>query len=328
MLWSLLKGLVSSRRHSYPLGDMEALPYYDPEELAHTVSRKAGALRSGGYVEWPAIVHMETIAICNAACDFCPYPTLERKGERMPDAMIEKIIRDLGDIPSDVRFQLAPYKVSDPFLEPRLFDILQRVNERLPNAMISIITNGAALTERNISALCAVKNLLYLSISVNYDNAEEYEAVMKMPFERTVKRLDLLHEKRIRRELPVPVRLTRVSDNKLSDSLFMQWAKSSYPAFSPRIAPRNDWLGQVATGTAIPDVPDVPCHRWFDMSVTATGKVAMCCMDGEARYPKGDVTTRHLLEIYNQPHLRRFREQLISRRSAGDPCSRCTYLSY
>jgi MoaA/NifB/PqqE/SkfB family radical SAM enzyme len=328
MLWSLLKDLLHSPRTSHPFGDMEVLPYHDPQKLALAISRKAHYLRSHDYLEWPAMVHMETIAVCNAACDFCPYPTLERKGERMPDAMIEKIIRDLGDIPPRVTFQLAPYKVSDPFLEPRLFDILELVNARLPNARISIITNGAALTERNISRLCSVKNLLYLSISVNYDNAEEYEAVMKIPFERTVKRLDLLHGKSVRGEIPVPVRLTRVSDNKLSDSLFMEWARSNYPDFSPRIAPRNDWLGQVATGTAISEVPDVPCHRWFDMSITATGKVAMCCMDGEAKYPKGDVTQAHVLAIYNQPHLRRFREQLISRRNAGDPCNRCTYLSY
>jgi len=328
MLWSLLKRLAGPRHSAYPLGDLEALPYHDPQQLGHHITRKAELLRADGYLQWPAIVHMETIAICNAACDFCPYPTLERKGERMSDEMIEKIIRDLGDIPPDVHFQLAPYKVSDPFLEPRLFDILERVNARLPNAMISIITNGAALTERNISRLCAVKNVLYLSVSINYDNAEEYEAVMKIPFDRTIGRLDLLHQKNARGEIPFPVRLTRVSDNKLSDSLFIQWAKSNYRDFSPRIAPRNDWIGQVATGTAIPEVPDVPCHRWFDMSITATGKVAMCCMDGEARYPKGDVTTTHVLDIYNQPHLRRFREQLISRRSAGDPCSRCTYLSY
>jgi len=114
----------------------------------------------------------------------------------------------------------------------------------------------------------------------------------------------------------------------LSDSLFMEWAKSNYPDFSPRISPRNDWLGQVATGTAIPEVPDVPCHRWFDLSITATGKVAMCCMDGKTEYPKGDVNQRHALEIYNQPWLRNFRERLMSRRTVGAPCDRCTYLSY
>ena len=33
----------------------------------------------------------------------------------------------------------------------------------------------------------------------------------------------------------------------------------------------------------------------------------MCCMDGETQYPKGDASTTHVLEIYNQPHLRRLR---------------------
>lgn len=271
---------------------------------------------------------METIAVCNAACDFCPYPTLARKGDRMPDAMIEKIIHDLQVIPSNVPFQLAPYKVSDPLLEPRLFDILKLANARLPNAEISIITNGAALTERNIDRLSAVRKMKYLSISFNYDNAEEYEAVMKIPFARTVKRLDHLHERTVGGHVPMPVRLTRVSENRLSDTQFLQWTKARYPAFRIRIIPRNDWIGQVATGTAIPEVPDAPCRRSFDMSITATGKVAMCCMDGEAKYPKGDVNKDHVLEIYNQPHLRRLRKQLISRRTAGDPCNRCTYLTH
>lgn len=328
MLWSLLKQVLAPKGAEQQFTDLEELPFYDPEKLGRWITRKAEQLRAHDYLDWPAIVHMETIAMCNAACDFCPYPSLARKGERMPDALIEKIISDLSDIPKHIRFQLAPYKVSDPFLEPRLFDILEQVNARLPNADISIITNGAALTERKIAQLCAVRNVSYLSVSLNYDNPDEYEAVMKIPFERTVKRLDVLHRKTSNGELPFPVRLTRVSDNRLSDTLFLSWTKATYPAFVTRILPRNDWLGQVATASAVPEVPDVPCHRWFDMSITATGKVAMCCMDGEARYPKGDVNTSHVLEIYNQPHLRRLRDQLISRRAAGDPCNRCTYLSY
>jgi hypothetical protein len=75
-------------------------------------------------------------------------------------------------------------------------------------------------------------------------------------------------------------------------------------------------------------VPDAPCHRWFDLSIISTGEVAMCCMDGEAKYPKGNVCTDHVLAVYNQPRLRELRESLVSRLAAGEPCSRCTYLSY
>ena len=53
----------------------------------------------------------------------------------------------------------------------------------------------------------------------------------------------------------------------------------------------------------------------------------MCCMDGKAEYPKGDVNDHHVLEVYNQPFLRKLRETLVSRRITGAPCDRCTYLS-
>ena len=327
MLLSLLKDLLKPGKARPLPADLDELPFHDRQALMAGVTRKAEMLRERNYLDWPVFVHMETIAVCNAACSFCPYPSLERRGERMPDALIEKIVGDLADIPPEVRFQLAPYKVSEPFIEPRLFDILALVNARLPNADISIITNASPLTEKKIEQLRAVKNMAYLNVSLNYDNAGEYESVMQLPFERTLRRLDVLHRHKRDGGLPFPVRLTRVSDGLLADTRFYEWTQSRYPAFQTRIIPRNDWLGEVAAGDVAPDVPDVACHRWFDMSITVTGKVAMCCMDGSVRYPKGDVTQHHVLEIYNQPHLRRLREQLVSRRAAGDPCNRCTYLS-
>jgi MoaA/NifB/PqqE/SkfB family radical SAM enzyme len=328
MLLSLLKDLVrvpfTARR---PRAEVPASRFSDQEALSRKVAYNV-EMRRERYLDWPGFVHLETIALCNAACDFCPYPSLERKGVRMSDALIEKVIGDLCDIPREVNFQLAPYKVSEPFLEPRLFDILDTVNARLPNAYVSIITNGTALTERKIEQLRAVRNVAYLNVSLNFDDAERYEKVMKLRFARTLRRLDALHQSKQRGDLPFPVRLTRVSENALSDTRFLGWAQTTYPAFESLIVHRNDWIGEIPGDAEASEVPDVPCHRWFDMSITATGKVAMCCMDGEAKYPKGDVNTHHVLEIYNQPRLRRMREQLFSRRQAGDPCDRCTYLNY
>jgi hypothetical protein len=125
-----------------------------------------------------------------------------------------------------------------------------------------------------------------------------------------------------------PVRVTRVSQGKNSDRVFRAWIKQNFPAFAPLILPRNDWIGQIQFDGEPPIVPDVPCHRWFDLSITATGVVAMCCMDGEARYPKGDVREQHALDIYNQKFLRDLRRNLPSRRATGGPCDQCTYLSY
>jgi hypothetical protein len=298
-------------------------PFYDERDIVPRMRVRAESRRDAGYLRYPAVVHLETQAVCNAACSFCPYPTMERKGTRMPDSLIDKILDDLSAIPRDLPFQLAPYKVSDPFVEARIFDIMRKVNATLPNAYISLITNGAALNDANIAKLNAVRNIVYLHVSLNFCDADEYEAVMKIPFERTVQRLDVLHES----ELGFPVRLTRVSGNRDSDRAFTQWTARRYPRFETIVVPRNDWIGEVP-GAQATAVPDAPCHRWFDLSVTATGVVALCCMDGDARYPKGDVRTENALDIYNRPHLLDMRTRLMSRREAPDPCRRCTYLSF
>lgn len=308
------------------LAECTPRPFYDQRQIEPRMRARAEKLRQR-YLRYPSLVHLETQAVCNAACSFCPYPTMERKGVRMPDELIDKVLTDLADIPRDLPFQLSPYKVSDPFVEARLFDILREVNARLPNAAINLITNGAAVTDANIARLASLDNVNYVHVSLNFCDPAEYEAIMKIPFERTIRRLDALHEATVAGTIRFPVRLTRVSGTAASDRQFIEWCAKRYPRFPAMIALRNDWIGEVP-GALAGSVPDVPCHRWFDLSVTATGKVALCCMDGDARYPKGDVRDEHALAIYNRPHLLELRTRLVSRREAGDPCRRCTYLSF
>jgi radical SAM family protein/iron-sulfur cluster protein len=330
VLVSVIKQIFFRRGPNFDaqVAEWTRAPYYDEDLLGPRMRKKAEYLRGAGYLNYPALVHVETQAVCNASCSFCPYPTLARKGTRMSDQLIEKIINDLADIPPEIPFQFAPYKVSDPFVEARLLDILRKVNQRVPHARISLFTNGAALTERKIAELREVSNVAYLNVSLNYCDPQEYERVMGIPFDRTIKRLDVLHEAKAAGEFAPPVRLTRVTVDRASDLVFMDWTKRRYPSFDTVVVPRNDWIGEVEGASTATSVPDAPCHRWFDLSITATGQVAMCCMDGEAQYPKGDVNTQHVLEIYNQPFLLDLRSRLISRRQAQAPCNRCTYVSF
>ncbi len=331
MLKSLINNLIRPRRRD-EFGDDFGVGYYDPGESdvksAAKVTRHAATLRRHIGLDYPAMIHLETVAVCNAACSFCTYPGLARKGTRMSDSLIGKVIDDLTAIPREVRFQFAPYKVSEPFLESRLFDILALVNEKLPNAVITIITNGSPLTAKKIDQLGKVRNLDYITVSMNFDNPEEYEAVMKLPFDKTIARLEILHRKYEQGVIKCPIRLSRVTSNKRADDeSFVAWVSENFPRFAALLTRRNDWIGDIDSEHA-QTVPDAPCHRWFDLSITATGVVAMCCMDGSAKYPKGDVNTQHALQIYNQPWLRELRRTLISRRSGPAPCNRCTYLTY
>ena len=93
--------------------------------LYELYQRNIESLKTSPYMDYPLFVSVETSTLCNAKCTFCPYPTLERIGNKMPDEVIDKIISDLKSIPINVEFRFAPFKVSDPFTELRLFPIIE-----------------------------------------------------------------------------------------------------------------------------------------------------------------------------------------------------------
>lgn len=280
-------------------------------------------MRRSPYIDFPAHVHIETLSLCNARCTFCPYPGLERRGHRMPDALITKILDDLRDIPRILPFQLSPFKVNEPFLDTRLFDILHAIEEKLPHATITLTTNASPVTEATLDRLARVKNLGYLWISVNDHRPTEYEATMGLPWARTQERLAMIHARRAAGTLTCRVVLSRVGDGSAVDGEFCTWVVRHYPAFEPSVFRRGGWLGQVDATTGA--VPDVACVRWFDISIISTGTVAHCCMDGRAAWPIGDVARQHVLEVYNSPPYRTLRERALTRLDVS-PCRTCTFL--
>jgi len=293
-----------------------------PDEMAY--QQRVLALRNSPYLEYPVHIHLETLARCNAACTFCPYPTIERQGEKMSDTLIEKIIGDLEDIPPTHRFQLSPFKVNEPFLDTRLFDLLDAFRTRLPNASVTLTSNATPITAKTLDRVSHHSELGYLWISFNDHGKDAYESTMKLPYARTIERLDMIHRRKADGSFGTRVVLSRVGDGSAADLEFARWVKENYPLFEASVFPRGEWLGQVDT---VPTAPPsaIGCVRWFDLSITATGIVAHCCMDGKAEHPIGDVRKTHLLEIYNHPDYRRLRESTQSRLDV-EPCRRCNFL--
>lgn len=290
------------------------------DEIA-TVSR----LRSSAHLDYPHHVHLETLAVCNAACGFCPYTELDRKGTRMPDALVEKIIDNLSAIPASVRFNLAPYKVNEPFLDKRLPDILAEVNARIPNADICLFSNGSAFTESNLRRAAKLKNVRYLVISLNDHRADAYFDLMKMPLARTLDRLQLLHGLVSAGEFPHPVIINRVMDGSDTDNQFVKWGEQTFPAFQTTLSIRKDWNGQVDERTTFQSAPNLPCRRWFDLSIMATGLTTMCCMDGKGEWTIGDANDQNVLDIYNAPAYKTVRAEAKSRHEI-EACRTCTHL--
>src|ERR1051326_3872229 len=118
-------------------------PVHDAQETSdflRAFMSDAERLRQGPWVEYPSSVNLETISACPAQCTFCTYPRLERRGSRMSDALLDKILTDLEGIPPTVPFAFFPYLINEPFADRRLDDVLERAERRLPNAVIDLVT--------------------------------------------------------------------------------------------------------------------------------------------------------------------------------------------
>lgn len=292
-----------------------------PAELRNEQLR-VERLRRSPCMDYPNEVIIETFAQCNAACNFCPYPTMERKGTKMPDELIEKIINDLAPIPPNVPFAISPFKVNEPFLDKRLFTICSNINKRLPHAQLRIFSNGSAFTKKILEQFSRLHNVTHFWISLNTYEASDYERIMQLSFENTLKKLDILHHLVKSRSFRIPVVISRVADYSGKDAAFVAFIKDRFPLFQAFLVKRHNWVDQVSIN-ALPSIPPIGCVRWFELNIMATGQVALCCADGEGRHVIGNAREQNILDIYNDPKYRGLRANMPTRLSANTPCNTC-----
>lgn len=281
-------------------------------------------LRAGPYLDFPALLSLETMSLCNAACDFCPYPSLERKGELMPDWLIEKVLSEVASMRNRPPFEVQLSRVNEPFLDNRIYELSHEVERRLPEAIQSFFSNGTPLTERNLLRLAALQRVSYLNISVNDHRREHYERTMRLPFEKTLERLVNINRLKSEGVLRFQIYVSRVGDGSPADSAFLEWVQLQFPALSGLVTERCDWFGMVPV--TVGPAPDVSCRQWFQLHFLANGRNAYCCIDADGLHGVGTASDGHVIhDIYNHPLRRNLRLKLVSRRQVG-PCCGCTLL--
>lgn len=267
------------------------------------------------YLDQPCEVSIETLAQCNARCTFCPYPTLERIGARMPDELIHRLIDEMAAF--ERPFFCSFFKVNEPLLDKRFIPLCERFNRLVPHARLRVFTNASPLTEAKEDGIAALQNVEHLWVSLNECDPQRYESIMGLQWERTAANLDRLHA---REDFPHPVWLSKVGIERAQE--FVDYCAKRWPKFKPFVIKQDAWIDYTTADK--PEVPDKPCSRWFELNVMATGKVALCCMDGTGEFEIGDVTGSTLLDVYNAPHWRVRRERMMSRQGIY-PCNQCAY---
>lgn len=261
------------------------------------------------YLDQPREISLETWAKCNAACTFCPYPTMDRIGDKMSEALIDRLVGEMAEF--EYPFHFSPFKVNEPLLDKRTIPLCKRV-ETETKGVIRFFTNGSALTPRKIEQLADLNRVAHLWISLNDHRPDEYKQLMNLDFENTAKKLDYLHEC----NFPHPVMLSTVG---YPNEDFRYYCFERWPDFDSMAIKNTGWLGDVEAQDTV--VPDRECDRWWELSIMASGIVSLCCMDAEGKFAIGDLNKNTLKEVYaNTRHLR-----LMDNRDSIHPCNTCTY---
>lgn len=276
------------------------------------------------FLDSPQFVSIETFTYCNAACDFCPYPDLPRKGDRMPTALFEKIIGELAASTQTWPLFMVLCRISEPFLDKRFFDFCHHIHRMMPRVKINHYSNASPLNDRMISKLVETKNAHWLRISLNDHRPDRYEQIMRIPFERTVANITRLHARKRAGEVGFPVVLSRVGTGQQDDVEFAEWCRANYPLFEVSVVPRFNWVG-LDTGVRR-EMQSFGCNQWFRLHFLASGREAFCNIDDEGKYGSADANVTNALDIYNQPHRRALRES-VAQRSTVAHCSTCVALA-
>jgi hypothetical protein len=218
--------------------------------------------------------------------------------------------------------------VNEPFMDKKMFERIAFLNDAIPHATIGIYTNMGVLQPGFFDGMKRVRQLTAFNVSFYAANKEEYEAAMRISFDRTVSNIRrVLAENRKHRFFTFPITLSRIMSGDENDPRFESECRNLFQEFDygreyfAVYRRRADWLRQSpGTQTGIPYLE--PCNQWFNISVLCNGVVPHCCMDAKGEFAVGDANCQSLLDIYNSPRFRTYRE-VVPARETVYPCNTC-----
>jgi radical SAM protein with 4Fe4S-binding SPASM domain len=288
---------------------------------------------------FPAVVQVQTINRCNAACPMCPYPdtwALEPR-EVMDDATYSRIAAECAQAPELSDF--VPMAQNEPLLDPKLATrIYEFKAQAQPHHMVELVTNGSALTPQRFQQLSEA-GLDLLTISVNADSAATYAEVMGgLPWARLFDLLDALRQMGSP-HVNVYLRFVTQRANIHEQRAFLRHWRG---VFNIMVYDMNNRAGAVRDYPQLATVKNAltrRARRWVGprlfqlcpyvfsvMAIMQNGDVLLCGNDWQVREVVGNVRDATLREIYNNRRMNEVRTLMRDGRYDEIPsCRGCSF---
>lgn len=260
---------------------------------------------------------MQLSTKCNGRCFLCPHKDTYRKGT-VPNGKMEKeIFRRLCQQLSMMGFdgELGLYMHFEPLIDDSLFDRIVDVKRILPNAKVSISTNGSLLDvvkERRLVESGLDKVYMHLLSG----DKEQYESNTGLNFDVVVGNMKRMFEKKFG-QLEICVVTPNFSglDTKKLDDLF---GKNSIHNFWATSRGGNVESGLLQTEGKQTRYNDITQQRCFqperNLGILFDGSMLVCSQDWrhESKKDFPNMSDVNLADAYNNGHFKTMREEFAA----------------
>lgn len=287
-------------------------------------------LREGAR-EFPMMVVLSFIYVCNARCPNCPYNNSDiratyRDALLMPPDLFKKIADECGPYGAVLRISGG----GEPMLHPQAVELMVYAKEQ--GARVGLITNGSLFTRDSLTRLLAA-NLDALEFSVDAGDAETYQRVRPgLDWDRLNENVRLATS--LRAELGASTRIIVSIINQ--EGVDVAAAEAHWTPLVDKVQVRKylTWgYNEDCSADPAPYLPPeerIPCPWLFErLNIDSRGDVTLCGEDIAFNEKFANVKTRSIKEIWNGPEFTHLRDQHLARRGSEIPiCSRCPDWQY
>ena len=209
----------------------------------------------------------------------------------MTEELFRKIIDELAEM--NYSNGISLYSNNEPFLDERIIDFHKYANEKLPNAVFWLYTNGTLLTlEKFIEVMPYLDKLII-------DNYNDQKEINSSELRKIYNYLQEHHE----------------FDERVKFDL------------RPQTEIRTSRGGQAPNKQDMNDAraADVLCLLPFkQLVIRPTGEISLCCNDALGKYTLGDLNTQSISEIWTSDKYKAIRQEMLThRRKNLMLCDKC-----
>jgi hypothetical protein len=237
-------------------------------------------------------IQVETFSKCNGGCTFCPVNRFvdPRPSELMEEKLFYKIINELSEINYSGIFYF--HMNNEPLLDKRIYQFVKDTRKIIPQATLSLWTNGTPL---NIEKFRILTEYLDHLVIDNYSNELKLHSNIRAIKEFCEENPQYGKKVRIRLRLEDEVLDTRAS----------------------RAPNRKPLKKQIKA----------PCLYTFkQIIIRPDGKISLCCNDALGDVTLGDASKQKLINIWRGKAFNDVRKILSVSRSGIDICEGCDTL--